>query len=530
MWSRRTGRSCWRCRSLEVYVTSRKFCGIGKWNVTSTSSASGRSFSLTARRSTRIFRHTCSTAPRCCGISGSAGRGVPNSDGLPARRTPPFICGSLWRGSCRACAGEPDRHEDSVRHAPLRLRAQLRVDAADAVRTGTHGRPGFPDRRHALAPRSVRHDDAAGGHLSEVFAQHHSSSRRSMGIRRPRTAPGPRLSSLPWSRLPQCSEAARTCRTGGADYLLERTKRGPGTTPAGRTLLGGTLRTLLRAIPTDARIDAFLEVHRPDVIALTPLIEPGAPQAEYVRSARALRIPTALCVASWDNLTNKGLIHGPVDLITVWNAMMKEEAITHHGVPEEKIVVTGAQPFDHWFGWQPSVGREAFCRQVGLPPDRPYILYVCSSRFIAPEEVPFVRSWLQHLRQSGVCAGVLIRPHPQNAEQWRHADLREYGPAVVWPLAGATPSDTESRGDYFNSIVHSAAVIGINTTAEIESAIVGRGVLTILAPEFQATQEGTLHFEHLRRADGGLVRVAQTFSEHVEQLNETLRSEEHTSE
>jgi hypothetical protein len=125
-----------------------------------------------------------------------------------------------------------------------------------------------------------------------------------------------------------------------------------------------------------------------------------------------------------------------------------------------------------------------------------------------------------------VCAGVLIRPHPQNAEQWRHADLSEYGPAVVWPPAGATPSDAESRADYFNSIVHSAAVIGINTTAEIESAIVGRSVLTILAPEFQETQEGTLHFEHLRRANGGLVRVGRTFSEHIEQLNEALRNPE----
>lgn len=306
------------------------------------------------------------------------------------------------------------------------------------------------------------------------------------------------------------------------DYFLEGTKRGPGSTAAGRALLGRTLRTVLRAVPTDVRIDAFLEVHRPDVLALTPLIEPGAPQAEYVRSARALGIPTALCVASWDNLTNKGLIHGPVDLVTVWNDVMKEEAVTLHGVPAENVVVTGAQPFDHWFGWEPTIGREAFCQQIGLPQDRPYILYVCSSRFIAPEEVPFVRSWLQHLRQSGMRMGVLVRPHPQNADQWRHADLSEYGPAVVWPPAGATPSDIESRADYFNSIVNSAAVIGINTTAEIESAIVGRSVLTILAPEFQATQEGTLHFEHLRSANGGLVRVARTLAEHVEQLKDAL--------
>jgi hypothetical protein len=308
------------------------------------------------------------------------------------------------------------------------------------------------------------------------------------------------------------------------DYLLRRTTNGLGSTASGRALLSGAMRTLLRSIPTDARIDAFLEVHRPDVVALTPLIEPGAPQAEYVRSARALGIPTALCVASWDNLTNKGLIHGTVDLVTVWNDMMKEEAVTLHGVPPENVVVTGAQPFDHWFSWEPNVGREAFCGQIGLPPERPYILYVCSSRFIAPEEVPFVRSWLQHLRQSGIDAGVLIRPHPQNAEQWRHADLREFGPAVVWPAAGATPSDRDSRADYFNSIVHSAAVIGINTTAEIESAIIGRSVLTILAPEFQATQEGTLHFEHLRRANGGLVQVARTFDEHVQQLSVTLQN------
>jgi DNA-binding transcriptional LysR family regulator len=135
------------------------------------------------------------------------------------------------------------------------------------------------------------------------------------------------------------------------DRLLERTRRGFFSTTSGRALLARTLRMLSRAVPTETRIDVFLEARRPDVLALTPLIEPGAPQAEYVRSARALGIPTALCVASWDNLTNKGLIHGPVDLVTVWNDLMKEEAIALHGVQPERIVVTGAQPFDHWFEW-----------------------------------------------------------------------------------------------------------------------------------------------------------------------------------
>jgi FkbM family methyltransferase len=293
-----------------------------------------------------------------------------------------------------------------------------------------------------------------------------------------------------------------------------------------RALLAAGLRAAHRSIPTDLRIDTFLEAWRPDVLVLTPLIEPGTPQAEYVRSARALRIRTALAVASWDNLTNKGLIHGTVDLVTVWNEMMKEEAVTLHGVPPDRVAVTGAQAFDHWFDWQPSLTGEQFALDVGLPAGRPYILYLCSSRLIAPNEAAFVRKWLRQLRGSALPAlqdvGVLVRPHPQHAEQWREVDLSEFAPVTVWPRAGAAPADPQSRNDYFDSIYYSAAVVGINTTAEIESAIVGRPVLTILAPEFRDTQGGTLHFHHLREVNGGLLHVADDFPEHLAQLDAAL--------
>jgi hypothetical protein len=297
-------------------------------------------------------------------------------------------------------------------------------------------------------------------------------------------------------------------------------------TPAGRWLLGAGVRWCDRAVPRDPAVDAFVRAHGPDLVLVTPLVEPGSPQSEYVRSARALGIPVGLCVYSWDNLTNKGLIHDSLDLVTVWNEPMKREATMYHRVAPDRIVVTGAAAYDHWFGWRPRVAHEAFCARAGLDARRSYLLYVCSSRFVAPNEVPFVRRWIQDIRSAserlrGV--GVLVRPHPQNAERWRDADLSDLDNVAVWPRGGANPLDDGARADYFDSIYHSAAVVGVNTSAQIESAIVGRGVYAWLAPEFQDTQDGTLHFQHLRNVNGGLLHLATDVADHAAQLELAVR-------
>ena len=309
-------------------------------------------------------------------------------------------------------------------------------------------------------------------------------------------------------------------------WVMERSKRGLLSTAVGRAALSASLRSMDSAIPLDSEITGFIEQAGPDVLAVTPLVEPGSPQVEYVRSAHALGIPTALCVASWDNLTNKGLIHGPLDLVAVWNDAMKEEAVRFHGVSAERVVVTGAAAFDHWFDWRPSTARDAFCARVGLEPDRPYLLYLCSSRFIAPDEVPFVQRWVERIRGSRGAvrdAGILVRPHPQNAEQWRGIDWSGYQNIAIWPCEGSAPVDVDSRNEYFDSMYHSAAVVGLNTTAEIESAIVGRPVFSVLAPEFRDTQEGTLHFRHLREVNGGLIQVTHDLDEHVAQIERAVQ-------
>jgi hypothetical protein len=296
--------------------------------------------------------------------------------------------------------------------------------------------------------------------------------------------------------------------------------------PAGNELLHRMLGSVERSLPWATAIDDEIERHRPDVLCVTPLVDIGTSQPDILRAARRRGIPGVHCVASWDNLTNKGLIRGEPDLVTVWNEMQREEAVVLHRQPPDRVVATGAQSYDHWFSWQPARSRTEFCGQVGLDPERPFFLFLGSSPFVAPDEVPFVRRWLEALRDSPDPrlreAGVLVRPHPQNGEQWRRADLRELTGVEVWPRGGADPVDSASKADYHDSIHHCAAVVGINTSALIESAIVGRPVLTILDDDFAATQEGTLHFEHLRRAGGGVLYEASSLSEHMGQLGAVL--------
>jgi hypothetical protein len=291
-------------------------------------------------------------------------------------------------------------------------------------------------------------------------------------------------------------------------------------TRPGLRLLTSAVRTVERALPVRPEVEALFERWRPDLLLVTPLLYFGSRQVDYVRCARRRGIGSVLGVGSWDHLTTKGLIHELPDRIVVWNELQRGEAVELHGATADQVVVTGAQAYDHWFATQPATTREAFCAEVGVPAGRPYLLYLCSSPFIAPAEVDVVRRWAAAVRGSRDervrTAGILIRPHPQNAVQWADVDLASFGDIAIWPRAGANPIGAEARRGYYDSMFHSHAVVGVNTSALIESGIVGRLVFSFRVPELAGTQEGTLHFRHLRR--GGLLQLADRLDEHVAQL------------
>jgi hypothetical protein len=316
----------------------------------------------------------------------------------------------------------------------------------------------------------------------------------------------------------------RVRRTGLAGRLVDRTLTPILERPheARDRRLGAVLRTLERGIPPSPTIDSLLRELRPDAVLASPVVEFGSPQVEFLKSASALGIPCAACVASWDNLTSKGLLRVRPDRVIVWNDVQRRELESLHGIDASAIVVTGAQKFDAWFERSPRTAAREFKQGAGLEPERPYVLYLCSSSFIAPNEPEFVRRWLAAVRRGGLDVGALVRPHPQNTSRWETEHLSDIENAVVRPHGGTFPDTENSRAEFYDAMFHSVAVVGVNTSAQIDAAIVGKPVLTIRDPAFTTAQDETIHFRYLLREHAGFVESAASLEEHVRQLRTAI--------
>ena len=343
-----------------------------------------------------------------------------------------------------------------------------------------------------------------------------------------------------YAKTPRLKGRARRKTPSG---VVRLTERGPFSRAPLRRWLGRMLSAVEQAIGPAPEVEALLRAEQPDAVLLTPLIGVVAsPQLDFLYAARRLRIPSALCVWSWDHLSSKAIIRTVPDRVIVWNPTQEREAIDLHGVPASRLTVTGAQCFDRWFDRTPSRPRAEFCQRVGLPDDRPFLLWVCSSLFKgSPVEAEFVRRWIRALRESGhpelASCGILVRPHPSRLQEWESVDLSQEAGVTVW---GGNPIAPEPRADYFDSLHYSAAVVGLNTSAFIEGAIAERPVYTVLLPEYYDNQEGTIHFHYLLGAavapdgststdvDGsgaGLLHLSRSLEAHAIQIAGALRGE-----
>jgi hypothetical protein len=117
---------------------------------------------------------------------------------------------------------------------------------------------------------------------------------------------------------------------------------------------------------------------------------------------------------------------------------------------------------------------------------------------------------------------VLIRPHPTNTRQWNSAGIEQFERVRVWPTQPQNPSTDAFRRDFYDSLFHCNAIVGVNTSAQIEAAILRRPVLG--TPVVQQTRFGarTLHFAHLAGGTDPLLWTALDWPGHFSLLATVL--------
>ena len=318
---------------------------------------------------------------------------------------------------------------------------------------------------------------------------------RESGLERPGRADAPddRLPALPRAGLPGRAEAPRAGRVGSTTGRSPARQRRP---PDSRRARRGTLdaaggRALHRAAAAGGRVSRGGAPRRDDDHAADRFRHvPGRPRPRR----EAARHPGLLPGAELGQPDQQGPAarRRPTRCSSGTTSRSGRRSSCTAFRPES-VVVTGAPAYDHWFDWQPGLTREEFGAAAGLDPSRPIVLYAGSSEFIAPDEPAFVRRWVEAVRAQGgslADAGLLVRPHPLAAFGLPRAPDRR--PAGLG-LAGVTGSSRSPARRGRTTSTRSTtrdAVVGINTSAQIEAAIVGRPVYTILDDEFAETQAG----------------------------------------
>jgi len=280
-------------------------------------------------------------------------------------------------------------------------------------------------------------------------------------------------------------------------------------TPVWRLALGTRAalrlwRLIEAASPASETLLRLLRDVDPDLMVVSPAIGHEDPvEADYLHAARTLGIPTLGLINGWNDLTSKGTLHLVPDLCVVWNEAMAVEAVEIHDVPADVVRISGAPHLDAVFSTRPRKDRAGMwtsmgCRGPGH--DRPYVLFLCSSRAVWENETHLVTSVAAALRREFGDEGpaLVVRPHSSNVaafDDYRHPRV------VVYPRGAEHTDPSESWQDYVDQLANALCVVGLNTTAFLDAAVADRPCLTIVSDVYWPAQGRTGHFRHLLKGD-----------------------------
>jgi len=255
---------------------------------------------------------------------------------------------------------------------------------------------------------------------------------------------------------------------------------------AARTLI---YRAQLKYSP-DLYTDLF-EKYKPDlVIASTP----GWRLDRYLlRQAARRGVKTAAVVVGWDNPSSYSLPGAPVDWITCWSEIQKQELVEGDDWLPERVNVGGIPSYDGYFHKKWLMSRDEYFKLHNLDPNRKLLSYASSFITFSPN-IQNIEALARLVSEDKLAepSQLLIRLHPNHfmseplfaAEREKVREMVRQMPHVHLvepvPLGGELGYYSgEDMPEKTSMMAYSDVFLTVYSTMVVEEAIHGKPIVAV---------------------------------------------------
>jgi hypothetical protein len=219
----------------------------------------------------------------------------------------------------------------------------------------------------------------------------------------------------------------------------------------------------------------LFKTYRPALVISTTAHHPEAWPLTFF--ARRNGCKTVANILSWDNTTTKTIMDGSCDYYTVWSEEMKGELAYQFPHIKSEVIITGCPLFDVYYQKSYAKPRERFLTEIGLPTDKPYILYATNTPAAMPDEGEIVEQYWAALNRSPIGGKItmLVRLHPKDSIE-KYQSLVGIKDVVVtraaaphWAQSDRWLPNHEDMSLLLNSMMHAVVSVNVASTMSLES-------------------------------------------------------------
>ena len=235
----------------------------------------------------------------------------------------------------------------------------------------------------------------------------------------------------------------------------------------------------------------LFEKYQPDLVVSSTY---GWRNDRYLlREAAQRGVKVGAVIVGWDNPSSYGIPAAPLDFVTCWSEIQKQELVDGSDWDPAKVNISGIPSYDGYFRREWVIPRDEYYQMHGLDPNRKLISYASSFITFSPnyQNVEALANLVANDQLSEPCQ-LLIRLHPNHfmdeplyaGERERIRELAAKLPHVhiVEPVALGGDLGYYSGEDMpekTSMMVHSDVFTTVYSTMCVETAIQDRPIVSV---------------------------------------------------